>query len=179
MVSNPSLSVVSVPFLQSSVLCDVSSRSLQPLVPVSLHNQLFQALHGLSHPGVRDSQRLLSSKFVWPGLAKHVGLGTRSCLPRQQSKIQSHVKSPVPSIPVPGRRLSHVHLDLVWSLPSCQGFSYLLTMIERTSRWPEAVLLSSITSETCARALISTWVSRFGVPALPTSDPGAQFTSSV
>ena len=52
-------------------------------------------------------------------------------------------------------------------------------MIDRTFRWPEAVPLSSITSETCARAFISTWVSQFGDPALLTSDRGAQFTSSV
>ena len=64
-------------------------------------------------------------------------------------------------------------------MPASQGYSYLLTMIDRTSRWPEAVPLSSITAETCARAFISTWVSRFGVPALLTSDQGAQFTSSV
>ena len=52
-------------------------------------------------------------------------------------------------------------------------------MINRTSRWPEAVPLSSITAESCSRAFISTWVSRFGVPALLTSDRGAQFTSAV
>ena len=38
--------------------------------------------------------------------------------------------------------------------------------------------MSSITAETCARAFISTWVCRFGVPALLTSAHGAQFTSS-
>ena len=74
---------------------------------------------------------------------------------------------------------SQMHLDLVGPLPASQGYSYLLTMIDRTYRWPEAVPLSSITTETCARAFISTWVSQFGVPALLTSDRGAQFTSSV
>ena len=72
-----------------------------------------------------------------------------------------------------------MHLDLVGPLPASQGFSYLLTMIKRTSRWPEAVSLSSITAESCAQAFISTWVSRFRVPSLLTSDHGAQFTSSV
>ena len=52
-------------------------------------------------------------------------------------------------------------------------------MIHRTSRWPEAVPLSSITVETCARAFISTWVSRFSVPALLTSDRRAQFMFSI
>ncbi|XP_023344142.1 uncharacterized protein LOC111713509 [Eurytemora carolleeae] len=52
-------------------------------------------------------------------------------------------------------------------------------MIDRTTRWPEAVPLPSISTESCVRAFISTWVSRFGVPATLTSDRGAQFTSSV
>ena len=101
-------------------------RGLRPLP------QLFLSLHKLSHPGVRASRRLLSSRFVWPCLSKDVGLWTRSCLQCQQSKIQSHVKSTVPSIDVPGRRFSHVHLDLVGPLPSSQGYSYLLTMIKRS-----------------------------------------------
>ena len=137
------------------------------------------SLHELSHPGVQASRRLLSSRFVWPCLAKDVGFWTRSCLRCQQSKIQSLVKFTIPSIDVPVRRFSHVHLDQVGPLPASQGYSYLLTMIDRTSRWPEAVPLSSITKETCARAFISTWDSRFGVPSLLTSDRGAQFTSSI
>ena len=108
------------------------------------------------------------------------GPWTRSCLCCQQSKVQTHVRSLVPGIPVPGRRFSHVHLDLVGPFPSSQGFCYILTMIDRTSRWPEAVPLSSITSESCARAFISTWISRFGVPALfLTSKRGAQFMASL
>ena len=49
-----------------------------------------------------------------------------------------------------------MHLDLVGPLPSSQGFHYLLTMIDRTSRWLEPVPLSSNTSEACAQAFIST-----------------------
>ena len=178
MLSNPSLSVVSIPFLQT-LFCDLSSGSPRPLVPEVLRKNLFLSLHGISHPGVRASRRLLSSRFVWPGLSRDIGLWSRACLRCQQSKVQTHVKSSVPRIPVPARRFSHVHLDLVGPLPSSQGYSYLLTMIDRTSRWPEAVPLSSITAESCARAFIASWVSRFGVPALLTTDRGAQFTSSV
>ena len=52
-------------------------------------------------------------------------------------------------------------------------------MIDRATRWPEAVPLSLISTETCVKAFISTWISRFGVSSTLTSDRGAQSTSSV
>jgi hypothetical protein len=61
--------------------------------------------------------------------------------------------------------------------PAC--LTYLFTIIDRTSRWPEAILLASITTADCARALFAGWVSRFGVPATITSDRGVQFTSAL
>jgi hypothetical protein len=43
----------------------------------------------------------------------------------------------------------------------------------------EAVPLSDISPAACARALICSWISRFGVPETITSDCGPQFTSNV
>ena len=60
-----------------------------------------------------------------------------------------------------------------------RGFTYLFTILDKTSCWPEAIPLASISAADCARALISGWVLRFGVPAKMTLDCGAQFTSSI
>ena len=179
MKSSASLNIVSVPLNNQELLCDNSTGSLRPLVPVELRREVFDKLHSISHPGIRASRRLISARFVWPGLARDVGLWARSCLRCQQSKVQTHIHSQVPAIPVPSRRFSHVHIDIVGPLPSSQGFSYLLTMIDRTTRWPEVAPMQTISAEACVRTFISTWVSRFGVPAVLTSDRGAQFTSSV
>ena len=84
-----------------------------------------------------------------------------------------------PQVPVPSRRFCHIHVDLLGPLPSSRGFTYLFTILYRTSRWPEAVPLVSISATDCARAVISGWILRFGVPAKKTSDLGAQFTSSI
>ena len=89
------------------------------------------------------------------------------------------MQSSVPQIPVPGRRFSHIHMDLVGPLPSSRSFTYLFTIMDRTSHWPKAFPLSSTSAEDCARALVSCWISRFGVPAKITFDRGAQFTSSL
>jgi hypothetical protein len=91
----------------------------------------------------------------------------------------------VSTTPLPGvldtiHQVSQVsHVDLVGPLPPSRGHTYLFTIIDRTSRWPEAIPLASITAAYCARVLFAGWVSRFGVPATITSDRGAQFTSAL
>ena len=176
MKSSTSLTLVSIPFRESSYLCDVSLGSLHPLIPLEFHRDLLKLLPSSSHPGSRASRRLL---LVWPGLSRDVGFWARACLCCQQSKKQTHVHASVPAIPVPSRRFSHVHLDLVSPLSSSHGFTYFLTMIIRTIRWPEVAPLSSITAESCVRAFLFSWVARLGVPSVLTSDQGSQFTSSI
>ena len=77
---------------------------------------------------------------------------------------------------MPEKRFSHIHVDLVGPLPPSLGFTHLFTVIDRHTRWPEAVPLKDTSATECARALISIWVSRFGVPLHMTSDRGVQFT---
>jgi len=79
---------------------------------------------------------------------------------------------------VPERRFDHVNVDLVGPLPPSRGFTHLLTMVDRTTRWPEAIPLSSTTSAEVARAFVGSWVARFGTADL-TSDRGPQFTSEL
>ncbi len=55
----------------------------------------------------------------------------------------------------------------------------MLTIIDRSTRWAEAVPMRSTTAVECANAVIAAWVSRFGVPDVVTSDRGPQFTSAV
>jgi hypothetical protein len=69
--------------------------------------------------------------------------------------------------------------DLVGPLPLSSGFSYLFTVVDRTTRWPEAVPLSSVAAADCAAALLQGWIQRFGVPSTITSDRGPQFTSQL
>jgi hypothetical protein len=81
---------------------------------------------------------------------------------------------------VPERRFTHVHLDIVGPLPtSSEGYSYLFTMVDRSTRWLEAVPIKSISGQKCVDTFISTWVARYGVPAITILDQGRQFTSAL
>ncbi|KAJ8391457.1 hypothetical protein AAFF_G00089310 [Aldrovandia affinis] len=52
-------------------------------------------------------------------------------------------------------------------------------MVDRTTRWPEAVPLALTTTTDVAQAFISTWVAQFGAPSDLSSDRGLQFTSEL
>jgi hypothetical protein len=162
-----------------TLLGDVSTGVFRPLVPIRHREAVFQSLHSLHHPRVRATLCLIAAQFCWPHMAKAITIMARACLYCKRSRVHKHVHLQPAEIPVPHRRFTHIHVDLVGPLlPSC-GHTYLFTIIDRTSRWPEAILLSSITAADCARALFAGWVWWFGVPATITSDGGAQITSAL
>ena len=166
------------PELGLSLLCDTSKTQPRPVVPPSYRKQVFSILHGLAHPGLRATQALIGDRFVWHGMRKDIAQWCKSCIDCHASKIQLHAKSPVQKIVVPDEPFSHLHIDIVGPLPSSQGYTHILTIIDRTTRWPEAIPLKDTTTDSCVQAFVSGWISKYGMPLHLTSDRGPQFTSN-
>jgi hypothetical protein len=80
----------------SQLHCDVSTGTVRPLVPVSLQRQVFQAVHKMSHPGIRATKRLLSAPFAGPQmLIGHHRMVQAVCKLRQgQEYLNSVVTDP-------------------------------------------------------------------------------------
>ena len=70
-------------------------------------------------------------------------------------------------------------MDIVGPLPESCGQRYLIPIIDRNTRWPEAISIPKLTTVECVQALVGGWISRFGIPEDISSDRGSQFTSAL
>ncbi len=134
---------------------DSSTGVWRLLVPLKHRRGVFQHLHGLAHPGRLVTHRLISSRFVWPGLSKDVTTWARECATCQRSKIPCHFPIRPKPIPVPQRRFAHIHIHLVGPLTPSNDFNHILTDIDRMSRWMEALPLANTAAVEVTAALFS------------------------
>ena len=158
-----SLQLQQVTIQSAEVWWDLSTDSIRPLIPSRHHRAVFEHVRSLSHAGTLATTRLVSSHFLWPGLASDIKEWCRECTACQRAKVTSQLATLVEKMEILQQRFSHVHVDLVGPLPTpCAGHWYLLTIIDRSSRW--------LAAETVLEAFITSWVARFGVVQPVTSD---------
>lgn len=133
-----SLKIQPVPISSAriSLWCDISTSKPRPIVLYSLRHLVFDKLHQLSHPGVAATRHLVADRYVWPSLNKDVEDWVRSCIPCQKSKIHWHASLPIGVCKPPSTRFDKLQIDLVGPLPPSHGQCYILTCIDRFTRWP-------------------------------------------
>lgn len=179
--SNNSLELknISIPSANVPLYCDVSNARVRPYVTKSYRKIVFQALHSLSHPGIRASKKLISDRFLWPGMNKDITAWVKNCLNCCKSKVYKHNKSKIHSIPMPSQKFKNIHIDLVGPLYPCGDYRYLLTIIDRYSKYPQAIPISDISTETVINAFLYNHVANYGIPEELSSDRGSQFCSKL
>ena len=102
----------------------------------------------------------------------------RECQHCQLAKVGRNTIPAIQEFVVPDRRFAHLHVDITM-MPESHGFHYLLTIVDRFTRWPAAVPLRDITTESVINAFAHGWIGNYGIPQTVTTDRGSQFTSEI
>ena len=133
------------------------------------------------HLGIQRTLSKISSQFFWPKMQEDVTAFCKSCDICQRTIPKGKVqKVPLGRVPIIDEPFQRVALDLVGPIypVSDKGNRYILTLIDYATRYPEAVALPDIKTETVAEALVEIY-SRIGIPSEILTDMGSQFTSTV
>lgn len=170
---------IAIPGTRTELFCDNSTQTPRPYVPTEQRKQVFSSLHSLSHPGVKATVKLVTDRYVWPGINKDCREWAKSCHACQLTKVTRHVTPSLGAFKLPRARFQHIHIDLVGPLPPSDGFKYCLTAVDRYTRWPEAIPIIDITAETVAKAFVTNWIARYGTPTEVVTDRGKQFESAL
>ena len=125
------------------------------------------------HLGIRKTIDRVSKSFFWPSVK------TCSVCQRTGKPNQVIPKAPLCPITALGEPYSEIVLDVVGPLPKSKiGHIYILTIIDRVSRYPEAISIRNLSSKIVVRELIK-FFTHFGLPKVIQTDNGSNFTSKV
>ncbi|KAA3674935.1 uncharacterized protein DEA37_0006915 [Paragonimus westermani] len=102
---------------------------------------------------------MVTQHFVWRSVNRDARTWADACIHCQRSKIQRHTHTTVESFAAHDERFHDVHVDLVGPLPPSGGYTYILTCVDRFTRWPEAIPIPNCSSEAVARAFLERRIS--------------------
>ena len=167
----------------SPTACDNNEKGetvYQIVVPTVHRREVLELAHDLpvsGHLGVRKTYNRVLQHFFWPGLKRDVAKWCKECHTCQLGgkPNQNIPQAPLHPIPAFDEPFSHIIIDCVGALPKTKSQNeYLLTIMCSSTRFPEAIPLRSIKTNTILKALIK-FFTLFGLPKSIQSDQGTNF----
>ena len=162
------------------LLCDTSvGKKARPFVPKGSRNLIIRMFHQLHHPGQKSTLEKVAARYYWSTIRSDVSDFVKMCVPCNRARQGKRIRPPLSGRPVFADRFSDLQIDVVGPLPPSEGFRYLLTIFDRTTRWLNAIPMAKSNARTCRDAFIRGWVKDFGIPATACSDNGNTFVANV
>jgi len=132
------------------------------------------------HGGVRRTMaKLNAAKIFFPDMRACVEKFIKQCPYCQKSSQRKVAITALPKTLASTVAMQYLHIDAIGPLPvDSQGYSFILVIIDKFSRWVSLYPLKTVTAQEAAEALIC-HMGTFGVPLDIGSDGGSQFMAVI
>lgn len=151
---------------------DILLKNNRIVIPESLQSRVLQLAHE-GHSGIVRTKQRLRDKVWWPGMDKQIENMVISCHACQVVSGNTFPTEPMQPTKMPAGPWQELAIDLCGPLPSGET---ICVMVDYYSRWVEAVVLKSTTSDVIVRWMRNIF-SIHGIPMSIKSDNGPQFIS--
>lgn len=120
----------------------------------------------------------IKSKYYWPGLENDIRNYVKKCKKCQVMKHSQETKVPMVITTTANMAFEKIFLDLVGPLSRDEeGNTYILTLQCELTKYVEAYPLPNKETVTVAKALVSNFILRYGLPKMIATDRGTEFMS--
>ena len=162
---------------------EMPSAVYQLVAPKILRSKIMQYLHNNrtgGHMGVNKTVNLVRQRFYWSNYRDDVKLWCQKCAQCAQRKPGPHrSKAPLTQTLV-GAPMERVAMDIMGPLPETpNGNQYILVVADYFTKWTESYALPNHRAITVAEAIVTQFITRFGVPKQLHSDQGRDFESNL
>jgi hypothetical protein len=149
----------------------------------ALNTKLIFVLHDSvvgAHSGILATYHRISKLFWWKGLKSDVEQFVKQCSICQQAKSERiHPSRLLQPLPIPLGAWQDLCLDFIEGLPKSEGYSYILVVVDRYSKYAHFFPLKHpYTTAQVAQIFLDNVVKLHGVPKSLVSDRDKIFTSS-
>jgi hypothetical protein len=150
------------------------------IVPLKLQSTIIKRYHDsnlTSHPGIGKTRDLIQLRYHWKGMRDDIDSYVSSCDKCQKRKpFNRSVEPPLQSTKIM-YPFALVGIDIQELPVTYDGNRYLLVIVDYFSKWIEAFPMADQKSATIAKAFMTGFVCRHGVPYALISDKGANLLS--
>ncbi len=172
------------PHLQQDQLVKVTEgmilRDDKYIVPEALQKPVIKLYHDYAHISAPKTQQLIQKNLWWPQMASDIQRWCDTCIVcttiNQGKPGRTKLCRPEP----PKGPWELLQLDFIGPLPSAKGgYRYCLVIIDKFSKWVEAIPTRNNSANTVARVVANQILPLWGAPIQIESDQGTHFTGQV
>jgi len=170
-------------FMYQNKLLRLRNENKPIIIPPTERHKIMEYFHenySSLHQSAKRTHKIMRKYVFWYGMSTDIKLYVNYCKICKLSKTNSNKRQGFMQLFTQTKTFDIVAIDIVGPLPTTRrGNRYILTTIDKFSRFVHLIPLQTITAENIAYEFRAEYLLKYGIPKQVLSDRGSQFTGYI